>query len=110
MMRLFQLGTSVKLSSQHVSGPCIRTRSRTVISTFSLWKVSVYSLVCSSVGFYRWDITNWNIHTVEFVRRLLFKMKIDTLRSVPVLRDGESFSEPLGNRWHFICYAVRGNR
>jgi hypothetical protein len=80
MMRLFQLGTSVKFSSRYVWGPCIRTRSRTAISPYSLWDVSVYGLLCSSVGFCRCDITIGNIHTVEFVRRLLFKMKIETLR------------------------------
>jgi len=77
MMRLFRLGTSVMFLSGYVSGPCIRTRSRTAISSYSLWDVLVYILGCSSVGFCRWDITNGNIHTVELVRRLLFKMKIE---------------------------------
>jgi len=114
MMRLLQLGTNVKFSSQYVLGPCISAHSRTAISTYSLWDVRVYSLVCSSVGFCRWDITNGIIRTVEFVHRLWFKMKIETLssdiRSVPVFRNGEVLSEPLDNRCHFIWSAVRRNR
>jgi len=76
----FQLGTSVKFSSRYVSGPCVSTRSRTAISTYSLWDVPVYSLVHSSAGLCRWDATNGIILTVQFVHRLWFKMKIETLR------------------------------
>jgi len=70
--RLLQLGTNVKFSSRYVLGPCISAHSRTAISTNSLWDVPVRSLVCSSVGFCRWDITNGIIRTVEFVHRLWF--------------------------------------
>ena len=78
MMHLFQLRTSLNISSRYVWGPRIRTRSRTAISTYWMWDVPVYSLVCISVGFCRCDITNSNIHAVEFIRRFLFKMKIET--------------------------------